>query len=120
MNCEKYNTTLGIYKENCGLDNVLFAYGHDEYMFQMLKANNCSIPDEGLAMIRYHSAYCWHTGGAYREFMTEKDETNLKWVLEFNKFDLYTKSDSIPDVESIWPHYQGLIEKYGLSGKLKW
>lgn len=31
-----YGTEYGIYKPNCGLQNVMFAYGHDEYMYQML------------------------------------------------------------------------------------
>ncbi len=42
-------------------------------------------------MIRYHSCYPWHTGGAYRHLMTDRDHELLKSVLEFNKFDLYTK-----------------------------
>lgn len=33
---EKYNTELGIYQAHCGLENVKFAYGHDEYMYQMM------------------------------------------------------------------------------------
>lgn len=36
MHNEKYNTELGIYQPNCGLENVKFAYGHDEYMYQMM------------------------------------------------------------------------------------
>jgi inositol oxygenase len=36
MNDNRYNTDLGIYEEGCGLDNLLFAYGHDEYLYQML------------------------------------------------------------------------------------
>jgi inositol oxygenase len=32
----KYNTDLGMYTEKCGLSNVQFAYGHDEYLYQML------------------------------------------------------------------------------------
>jgi inositol oxygenase len=35
-NDPRYNTELGIYEAHCGLDNVKFAYGHDEYMYQML------------------------------------------------------------------------------------
>ena len=31
-----YSTEYGIYKPNCGLKNVKFAYGHDEYLYQML------------------------------------------------------------------------------------
>ncbi|KAG2910313.1 hypothetical protein PC117_g19442 [Phytophthora cactorum] len=49
--------------------------------------------------------------------MSEDDEELLDWVLEFNKFDLYTKADVRPDVEKLWPYYQALIDKY-LPGKL--
>lgn len=27
-----YNTKNGIYKEGCGLDNVMMSWGHDDYM----------------------------------------------------------------------------------------
>ena len=93
MNDDRYNTEMGIYSRKCGLDKLLFAYGHDEYLYQMLLANKSTIPAEGLAMVRFHSAYPWHTGGAYKEFMTEHDEKMLDWILEFNKFDLYTKDE---------------------------
>lgn len=36
----------------------------------------------------------------------------LKWVQEFNKFDLYTKSENVPDIKKLIPYYQGLIDKY--------
>ena len=41
---------LGVYKAGCGLDNLLFAYGHDEYLYQMLLANGAQarIPPEGI------------------------------------------------------------------------
>lgn len=35
------------------------------------KANGCTVPPEGYAMIRYHSCYPWHTGGAYRQLMNQ-------------------------------------------------
>ena len=56
----KYNTKYGMYEPHCGLDNLKFAWGHDEYMYRMLVANGTNIPQEGLDMIRYHSAYPWH------------------------------------------------------------
>ena len=31
-----YNTDNGMYTPGCGLDNLLFAYGHDEYLYQMV------------------------------------------------------------------------------------
>ena len=113
-----YNTELGMYKAGCGLDNVLFAYGHDEYLYQMLVANKTTIPAEGLAMARFHSAYPWHTGKAYRQFMTEQDYINEAAVIEFNKFDLYTKDEeggknmTREQVEELWGYYAALIDKY--------
>ena len=38
-----------------------------------------------------HSCYPWHREGEYSQFMAPGDEVALQWVLEFNKFDLYTK-----------------------------
>lgn len=73
-------------------------------------------------MIRFHSAYPWHTGGAYREFMNESDEELLRWVLEFNKYDLYTKDQAglSQSIEELWDYYDTLIDKYFPSKCLKW
>lgn len=43
---------MGIYEPGCGVDNLMFAWGHDEYMYRMLVANGTTIPKEGLAMVR--------------------------------------------------------------------
>ncbi|KAA0200981.1 hypothetical protein HAZT_HAZT001585 [Hyalella azteca] len=47
-----YNTTLGMYKEGCGLDSILMSWGHDEYMYQVLKHNKSTLPQIALDMIR--------------------------------------------------------------------
>eukprot|EP00029_Vermamoeba_vermiformis_P008483 TRINITY_DN3984_c0_g1_i1.p1 TRINITY_DN3984_c0_g1~~TRINITY_DN3984_c0_g1_i1.p1 ORF type:complete len:289 (-),score=82.61 TRINITY_DN3984_c0_g1_i1:126-992(-) len=116
----KYNTKYGVYSPNCGLDNVHFTWGHDEYMYQVCLKNNCKIPPQGLACIRYHSCYPWHNGGAYRHIMDESDEEKLVWVLKFNKADLYSKNAKTPDVEKLKPYYQGLVEKYFPNPVLEW
>jgi hypothetical protein len=44
-------------------------------------------------------------------------------VLEFNKFDLYTKDQAglkYEDIAGLWEYYLSLMEKYNLSGPLKW
>src|SRR5439155_18653254 len=46
----EYQTRLGIYEEGCGLDKVLLSWGHDEYLYHVMRDY---LPDEGLAMIRY-------------------------------------------------------------------
>ncbi|KAL3810795.1 hypothetical protein ACHAXA_006825 [Cyclostephanos tholiformis] len=135
----RYNTDYGMYEPNCGLDALKFSWGHDEYMYRMLVANDCLIPREGLDMIRYHSAYPWHDRaspflisfslprrrGAYRHLMKPEDYDRIKWVKLFNKFDLYTKDEGNElrgekMQEELWPYYKGLLDKYGLGGKLKW
>mmetsp|Transcript_4522 Transcript_4522/g.15016 ORF Transcript_4522/g.15016 Transcript_4522/m.15016 type:complete len:403 (+) Transcript_4522:411-1619(+) len=126
MKDPRYNTTLGVYERNCGLDTLKFAYGHDEYLYQMLKANQDNpaakekLPDHALAMVRYHSAYPWHTARVYDHFMQPQDFDTLNWVLAFNNFDLYTKDEANAlSLDDLWPYYQTLIDKY-LPGQLKW
>lgn len=36
MKDDRYNTELGIYEPHCGMDKLNYAYGHDEYLYQML------------------------------------------------------------------------------------
>lgn len=115
----KYNTKYGMYKPHCGIDNLLMSWSHDEYLYQFLLHNKSTIPEKGLYMIRYHSFYPWHAGGDYRHLSNEKDEEILKWVTEFNKYDLYTKSEKVPDIEALWPYYEKLIEKY-IPGICEW
>eukprot|EP01125_Pyxidicula_operculata_P023237 TRINITY_DN994_c0_g1_i1.p1 TRINITY_DN994_c0_g1~~TRINITY_DN994_c0_g1_i1.p1 ORF type:complete len:278 (-),score=55.77 TRINITY_DN994_c0_g1_i1:995-1828(-) len=116
----RYNTDYGCYTPNCGLDNVLFSWGHDEYLYRVLLHNGCSIPPEGLNIIRLHSFYPWHREGAYKHLMNEQDETTLEWVKRFSKADLYSKTTSLPDVESLRPYYEGLINKYFPNPVLEW
>jgi len=119
----RYNTENGIYSPGCGLDKLCFAWGHDEYMWRMLVANNCTIPQAGLDMIRYHSAYPLHDKGAYKHLLKPEDEERIEWVRLFNRFDLYTKdgsNDLRTSIEDLLPYYRSLLDKYGLGGKLKW
>ena len=115
-----YGSKNGIYQPGCGISKLMFSWGHDEYMYQMLKFNGCTIPEHGLNMIRLHSCYPWHDKGAYAQFEAPGDAETKKWVKEFNKFDLYSKGDAVPDVEALKPYYATLLKKYNLDGKLRW
>ncbi|TEB34042.1 myo-inositol oxygenase [Coprinellus micaceus] len=106
-----YSTEYGIYKPHCGLDNVMLSWGHDEYLYNVLK-DQSYLPEEALAMIRYHSFYPWHREGAYRHLCNEKDERILAAVKAFNPYDLYSKSDERIDAEKLAPYYKGLIAKF--------
>ncbi|CAD5110696.1 DgyrCDS72 [Dimorphilus gyrociliatus] len=119
LNHSVYREKLGIYKENCGLSNVIMSWGHDEYLYRVLLQNGSKLPNEALQIIRFHSFYPWHTEGEYMHLCDESDKHSLEWVKEFNKFDLYSKSDEVPKVEEIKPYYESLIKEY-LPPILRW
>jgi inositol oxygenase len=112
----RYQTPLGVYQEGCGLDKVDLSWGHDEYLYHVVKDY---LPDEALYMIRYHSFYPWHKEGAYHAFMDDRDRKMLPWVNAFNPYDLYSKSAERPDVERLKPFYDELIAEY-LPAELRW
>jgi inositol oxygenase len=110
----RYASGLGMYEAGCGLDAVLMSWGHDEYLYQVVKEY---LPAEALYMIRYHSFYAAHREGAYGELMNDQDRAMFQWVRAFNPYDLYTKSAERPDVERLRPYYESLLGKY-LPGEL--
>ncbi|RDA87454.1 hypothetical protein CP532_2795 [Ophiocordyceps camponoti-leonardi (nom. inval.)] len=114
-----YKTKYGIYTPNCGLDNVMLSWGHDEYLYHVVR-DQSTLPDEALAMIRYHSFYPWHREGAYKHLMCEKDEEMLMAVQAFNPYDLYSKSDDVPSVEELKPYYLDLIDEFFPQKVIKW
>ncbi|KAI2796159.1 hypothetical protein BLOT_015971 [Blomia tropicalis] len=117
---QRYNTNYGIYEPNCGLKKVVMSWGHDEYMYQVLINHpKMSLPQQALYIIRFHSFYPWHTGGDYFHLCSAQDLDMLPWIREFNRFDLYSKSPDVPDVDELIPYYQKLVDKY-LPGPVKW
>jgi inositol oxygenase len=108
-NDERYNTKYGVYKPNCGLDNVHMSWGHDEYLYHITKDY---LPEPALYMIRYHSFYAQHREHAYEHLMSEHDKKMFEWVKKFNPYDLYSKSPNPPVVSELKPYYEDLIAKY--------
>jgi inositol oxygenase len=106
---ESLNTKYGVYLPNCGLRNVTMSWGHDEYVYQMMKD---SLPEPALYMLRYHSFYAWHREGAYDHLLDDHDREMLKWVKLFNPYDLYSKNPTPPDWPSVKPYYEELVAKY--------
>lgn len=47
-----------------------------------------------------------------KDFLTDSE-------LIFSRYDLYTKSSKVPDIDELWPYYQSLIDKY-IPGVLEW
>ncbi|KAI1822148.1 DUF706-domain-containing protein [Xylaria intraflava] len=114
-----YSTKYGIYSPGCGLENMMLSWGHDEYLYNIVK-NQSTLPPEALAMIRYHSFYPWHKEGAYQEFMNEHDQKMLEAVRAFNPYDLYSKSDGLPNIEELKPYYLELIDEYFPQKVIRW
>lgn len=105
----RYNTEYGVYSPGCGLSNVHMSWGHDEYLYQLLK--DC-LPEPALYMIRYHSFYAWHREGQYGQLLNDQDRANLDWVRKFNPYDLYSKNDNPPSLAALKPYYEDLMAKY--------
>lgn len=113
MHDPRYNTETGMYEVGCGLDNCQLAWGHDEYLYQVLKHHpENKIPEEGMVDIRYHSFYPWHTGNSYAALESPRDEQYKEGVRKFNQYDLYTKRHQTFDLEEMKAYYQPIIEKY--------
>eukprot|EP01006_Ploeotia_vitrea_P050689 TRINITY_DN67486_c0_g1_i3.p1 TRINITY_DN67486_c0_g1~~TRINITY_DN67486_c0_g1_i3.p1 ORF type:complete len:302 (-),score=15.02 TRINITY_DN67486_c0_g1_i3:262-1131(-) len=110
----EFNTKFGIYQESCGLRNVTMAWGHDEYMYRILSRpdNRHKLPDEALAIIRFHSFYAWHTSNEYDHLCDDHDHKMKKWVKAFQQCDLYSKSEVPINREEVRKYYNGLIMKY--------
>ncbi|MBS1618019.1 MAG: Myo-inositol oxygenase [Bacteroidetes bacterium] len=121
MQDPRYNTPTGMYEPHCGLDRLELAWGHDEYLYQVLKNHKGNtIPEQGMVSVRYHSFYPWHTGNSYEELLCEKDKQYKEWIKSFNRFDLYTKRPESFDLESLKRYYQPIIEKYLGTEPLYW
>lgn len=109
-------TKYGIYSPNCGLDKVHLSWGHDEYIYTVLKNY---LPEPALYMLRYHSFYAAHRHGAYDYLMTDHDREMFDWVRKFNPYDLYSKGRERPVLAEVKPYYEDLIGEY-LPAELSW
>jgi inositol oxygenase len=112
----RLQSACGVYEEGCGLRDVHLSWGHDDYLYHVVKDR---LPEPALYMIRYHSFYAWHREGAYERLLDEHDRQLLPWVRKFNPYDLYSKSPVRPVWEKLHAYYTAVIDKY-LPGKLCW
>src|SRR5260370_14043892 len=100
---------MGVYSEHGGLDQVDLSWGHDEYLYQVVRDH---LPQEALYMIRYHSFYSAHREGEYEYLMDDGDKQMFRWVREFNPSDLSSNARQRPTVGCRRPHYQYLLGHY--------
>jgi inositol oxygenase len=104
-----YATELGIYDRHCGLEHVHMSWGHDEYLYHVVKDQ---APQEACYMIRYHSFYAAHREGQYDHLMSDRDREMFPWVRAFNRYDLYSKSSETPDRAALRPYYEDLVAEF--------
>lgn len=108
-----YSSRLGIYAEHTGFDHVHFTWGHDEFLYRILRAQS-SLPEAALYIVRYHSFYPYHQHGAYEYLANDYDLKHTPWLHVFQQYDLYSKDDgAVPlPVEDIKAKYEGLVAQY--------
>ena len=116
MQVPGYQSDTGIYEPGCGLDHVHLSWGHDEYLYHVVREY---LPEPSLYMIRYHSFYAAHREGAYNALMSDRDREMFAWVSRFNPYDLYSKCETRPDQDELLPYYREIVSRY-LPEKLNW
>lgn len=109
INNPAFQTQYGIYEPHCGFNNILMSWGHDEYLFTVMKNY---LPEEALYIIRYHSFYAAHRAGAYDYLMNEYDQSMMPLLKLFSNYDLYSKSSETINVPELLPYYQELVAEF--------
>lgn len=106
------------------------SWGHDEYMYHVLKHNKSTLPEKALHIIvsqrfssrrkcqykktffkkkqRYHSFYPWHTSRDYTHFEAPGDEDIMYWVNTFKYASIYAKT------QFLLTHFFTKIKKFFL------
>jgi len=112
----EYTSRTGIYREGCGLDAVHLSWGHDEYLYHVLRPY---LSEEALAIVRWHSFYAAHREREYEFLMNASDRRLMGVVREFNPYDLYSKRPQRPDLDRLRPYYEDLVACF-LPDTLQW
>ena len=115
---DRNSDLLGIYNMNTGLNNLNISFGHDEYLYQVLKHNKCPFPKDALYIIRFHSLYVYHKHDEYKHLTNDKDKRLLRYLKLFNKYDLYTKCKNKEVTNEMKDYYKNLVNKYLNGGEL--
>jgi len=126
----RYNTNLGIYEENCGLDSLLLSWTGQEYLYFMLKGNNVTLPSEAFSILRYFSLVDWHSHNQNACFQNFDDIQVKQDVFDFYNFREVIKSKilggklselSDSECDELWNrHYSMISKKYICDVSLNW
>lgn len=112
----QYSTQLGIYKKGCGFRSLYMSFGHDWYLYTVMKDY---LPEPALYILRFHSFYAAHREDAYEYFMDDYDRKMMPWLKIFSQYDLYSKNPEPIDFEKVKLFYQELVAEF-LPEKLYW
>ena len=107
---------IGVYSAGCGFDALTMSWGHDEYLYLVLREH---LPEEAAYVLRYHSFYAAHSAGRYAVFQDDRDRRLLPWVQRFQPYDLYSKGEAPVDVPAVRPFYEDLVARH-LPATLAW
>ena len=124
----RYNTDVGAYQANCGLENVFLLWTGCEYMYHLLRHNNVSLPEEALAMLRYCLLGDWHEHHEYSSITNADDEDMLPFIQEFDALRRRARlkcvdCEDLTDEECkfLWnSHYANIAAKYNCDHILNW
>ena len=82
-----YRSRCGIYDEACGLEQVEFCFGHDQYLYDVLRDH---VPHAIAWTIRHHSFQS--VAAEYPHLFDARDvELRASHMQVFARYDLYTK-----------------------------
>jgi hypothetical protein len=99
------NAPIGPYPPGAGLDNVVFQWNHDEFIYSRLKDH---VPDHLAWLLRYHSIDVRES----EPFMDARDRAYLaRYLLPFRRYDQGTKSPCFLPPRTILDTYRDLVER---------
>ena len=99
------NRPIGNYPDSVGLDNIVFQWNHDEFIYDRLKDY---VPKHVAWLIRYHSI----DFPVCERLMNDNDrELYVSYLKTFRKYDQHTKSTTHLPTAKI-QNYNELLKKY--------
>ena len=125
----RYNSDIGVYQEHCGLENVFLMWSGCEYMYNLLRHNNVSLPEEAFAILRYYPLGDWHEHHKYSSITNDADEDMLPFVQEFDALRRKVRIKCVDcggdltedEISFLWDsHYAKIATKYNCDRILNW
>jgi inositol oxygenase len=107
-----YNSPLGIYQPQCGLESVFMSWQANEYLYLLLLLNETKMPPAALFILRHQKFHTLKT--SYSALCSPENLSWLPLLSSFRDLTTYRKVDvpnRLPPAE-LRKHYELLISKY--------